>query len=130
VGGTPRGTPGHSRSHGTTFRIDTRPAVASEGEIEEWLRDAPVSETAGVLIANLITKVVELGLPSRMARSLESKLTNAIALLARPEPSGSSESVRQLESFVRRVEAMSGFRISATDAATLVDRASEIIRRI
>jgi len=83
-----------------------------------------------VLIANLITKVVELGLPSRMARSLESKLTNAIALLARPEPSGSSESVRQLESFVRRVEAMSGFRISATDAATLVDRASEIIRRI
>jgi len=78
----------------------------------------------------LVTEVVELGLPSRVARSLESKLTAAIALLASPELSGSSESVRQLWSFVRRIEAMSGYRISETDAATLVDRASEIIRRI
>lgn len=122
--------PGHSRSHGTIYRADRPPAVATEGEIEEWLRDTPASETAGVLIANLIAEVAELGLPSRMARSLESRLTTAIALLASPEPSAPNQAIEQMQSFARRVAAMSGSRISMEDAAALLDRATHIIQRI
>lgn len=120
----------HSGSRNDSPWYDNPPAVANEGEIEEWVRDAPASETAGVLLANLIAEVAALGLPSRMARSLESKLTTAIALLASPESSSTSPSVRQLESFVRRVEAMSGARIHKSDATALVEQASEIIERI
>jgi len=125
--------PGNA-SHSFTYRdrhaVDAPPAVATEGEIEEWLRDTPAEETAGVLIASLIAEVAELGLPSRMARSLESRLTTAIALLASPEPSAPNQAIEQMQSFERRVSTMSGSRISEKDAAALVGRAAHVIQRI
>ncbi len=127
MSGTTRRRRTHSKSHRSAVRFDSA-AAATEGGIEEWRRDAPVSETASILIANLIADVVGLGLPSRMARSLESRLTTAIALLASPEPSGTTQSVEQLESFIRRVEAMAGGRICRRDAAALVDKATAIIQ--
>lgn len=130
MSGTTRRRRTQSKSLWSAVRFDSAPPAATEGGIEEWQRDAPVSETASILIANLIADVVGLELPSRMARTLEGRLTTAIALLASPEPSGTSLSVGQLESFIRRVEAMAGARISRPDAAALVDKATEIIQRI
>jgi hypothetical protein len=130
MSGTTRSRRTHSKSHRSAVRFDSAPPTATEGGIEEWQRDAPVSETASILIANLIADVVGLGLPTRMARSLESRLTTAIALLASPEPSGTGQSIEQLDSFIRRVEAMAGARISRPDAAALVDKATEIIQHI
>ena len=123
-------TPGHSPPARSAHGVEARPAVATEGEIEEWLRDTPGSVTAGILVADLIAEVAQLGLPSRMARSLESRLTTAVALLASPEPSAPGQAVEQMQSFMRRVETMSGARISDTDAATLVGKAIEIIHRV
>lgn len=122
--------PGPARAHRSKYGGGTSPAVATEGEIEEWLRDTPTSETAGVLIARLVAEVVALGLPSRMARSLESRLTTAVALLASPKPSSHQQAVEQMQSFVRRVGIMSGARISEADAAALVENATRIIQRI
>lgn len=122
--------PGHSRSRGNRYAVDPPPAVAAEGEIEEWLRDTPASETAGVLMASLIAEVVELGLPSRMARSLESRLTTAIAFLSSAEPAAANQAVDQMQSFVRRIETMSGARIPKAEAAALVEKAIRIIQRI
>lgn len=130
MSGTARSRRIHSTSHRGTVPFDSAPAAATEGGIEEWQRDAPVSETASILIANLIADVVGLELPSRIARSLESRLTTAIALLASPEPSGTAQSVEQLDSFIRRVEAMAGARISRPDATALVDKAAKIIQHI
>ena len=128
--GTTRSRRTHPKSHRSTVRFDTPPAAATEGGIEEWQRDAPLSDTASILIAKLIADVVGLGLQSRMARSLESRLTTAIALLASPEPSGTSQSIEQLESFIRRVEAMAGARICRRDAGALVEKATEIIQHL
>ena len=122
--------PGHPYMDRNRYAVDAPPAVAADGEIEEWLRDTPASETAGVLMANLIAEVVELGLPSRMARSLESRLTTAIAFLASAEPAAPNQAVDQMQSFVRRVETMSGARISKADAAALVEKAIRIIQHI
>ena len=130
MSGTTRRRRTHSKSHRSAVRFDSAAAAATEGGIEEWRRDAPVSETASILIANLIADVVGLELPSRMARSLESRLTTAIALLASPEPYGTAQSVEQLDSFIRRVEAMAGARISRSDAAALVEKATEIIQHL
>jgi hypothetical protein len=130
MSGTTRRRQTHPKSHRSTVRFDTPPAAATEGGIEEWQRDAPLSDTASILIAKLIADVVGLGLQSRMARSLESRLTTAIALLASPEPSGTSQSIEQLESFIRRVEAMAGARICRRDAGALVEKATEIIQHL
>jgi len=130
MSGTTRSRRTHPKSHRSTVRFDSAPAAATEGGIEEWQRDAPVSETASILIANLIADVVGLELPSRMARSLENRLTTAIALLASPEPSGTRQSIEQLESFIRRIEVMAGARICRRDAAALVGKATEIIQHL
>ncbi len=117
-------------AHSNVFKFDILPDIETEGALDTWVRDAPFCETTGTLIISLISDVIAMELPVGISSSLEGKLTAVIEILTNPDFPSLNPAVKQLESFIQRIESMSGKKISETDADYLILKAKEIIGTI
>ncbi|MHC4168077.1 MAG: hypothetical protein ACYSWQ_14060 [Planctomycetota bacterium] len=86
-----------------------------------------IEASPSVLVENLVDEVVALNLQNGIENSLDAKLDAALNALDDLNENNDVAAINSLEAFINAVEAQSGNKILAEDAATLISKAQQII---
>jgi hypothetical protein len=117
---------------GSGWELTDATAINDNGQISgsgvlngiQTVNHAVRLDPAGVAVSNLGTQVVNLGLPNGIQSSLLSKLQDAIAAI---QIGDFSTAIGDLGALIHEVNAQTGKKVSAANAAALIATANAII---